>query len=78
MLGTCFAWTWAQAATGHSRAPRFMCLGQEQAGTKQQELVWEMGLGGTSCLSSVLWPQPSPGLREMDLLPATAPCQDQQ
>lgn len=47
-------------------------LGQEQAGTKQQELVWEVGLGGTSCLSSAPWPQPTPVLREMDLLPATA------
>lgn len=48
------------------------CLGQEQAGTKQQELVWEVGLGGTSCLSSAPWPQPTPVLREMDLLPAAA------
>lgn len=48
------------------------CSGQEQAGTKQQELAWEVGLGGTSCLSSLLWPQPTPVLREMDLLPATA------
>lgn len=72
MLGTCFGWKWAQAATEHGRLPRFMCLGQEQAGTKQQELVWEVELGGTSCLSSAPWLQPSPVLREMDLLPATA------
>lgn len=49
------------------------CPGQEQAGTKQQELVWEVGTGGNILPElSLLWLQPTPVLREMDLLPATA------
>lgn len=75
MLGTCFAWMWAQAATEHGRTAGFMCCARGRSKRGQSSRSWpgKWGWGEhPACLSSVLWPQPTPVLREMELLPATA------